>query len=103
MFGIDNHYFEVMSSDFVPIHPYTVDHILVGIGKSYNIIVACKTNSLKAKDTTLFFMPNLETTPNSLHQITEITGFVPLRQMAAKGLKMVTSLMSGKVFLDISL
>ncbi|EWZ94633.1 hypothetical protein FOWG_04859 [Fusarium oxysporum f. sp. lycopersici MN25] len=39
LFSIDNHHFEVMSSDFVPIHPYTVDHILVGIGQRYHVVL----------------------------------------------------------------
>ncbi|KAF5979798.1 laccase [Fusarium bulbicola] len=42
LFGIDNHYFEVMSSDFVPIQPYTVDHILVGIGQRYHVVLHAK-------------------------------------------------------------
>ncbi|KAF5713135.1 laccase 2 [Fusarium mundagurra] len=42
LFGIDNHYFEVMSSDFVPIHPYTVGHILVEIGQRYHIVPHAK-------------------------------------------------------------
>ena len=34
IFAIDNHNITVMSSDFVPIHPYVTDHVLVGIGES---------------------------------------------------------------------
>ena len=33
VFAIDNHNFTVITSDFVPIHPYTTDHVVVGIGK----------------------------------------------------------------------
>ncbi|KAF5013303.1 hypothetical protein FDECE_682 [Fusarium decemcellulare] len=39
IFSIDNHKFEVMSSDFVPIEPYTVDHVLIGIGQRYHIVL----------------------------------------------------------------
>lgn len=35
VFLIDNHNFTVITSDFVPIHPYTADHVVVGIGKNY--------------------------------------------------------------------
>lgn len=33
VFSIDNHDLTVITTDFVPIHPYTVDHIVIGIGK----------------------------------------------------------------------
>lgn len=33
VFAIDNHWLKVITSDFVPIHPYVVDHIVVGIGR----------------------------------------------------------------------
>ena len=33
IFSIDNHEFEVLTTDFVPIHPYNVSHIAIGIGK----------------------------------------------------------------------
>ncbi|KAK7409407.1 hypothetical protein QQX98_008416 [Neonectria punicea] len=39
LFSIDNHKFEVISSDFVPIEPYTVDHVLIGIGQRYHIVL----------------------------------------------------------------
>ncbi|RSL57610.1 hypothetical protein CEP54_008216 [Fusarium duplospermum] len=39
VFSIDNHQFEVMSSDFVPIKPYNVTHILIGIGQRYHIVL----------------------------------------------------------------
>ncbi|KAI8653708.1 Laccase 2 [Fusarium sp. Ph1] len=39
VFSIDNHKFEVMSSDFVPIHPYNVTHVLIGIGQRYHIVL----------------------------------------------------------------
>lgn len=32
VFAIDNHTLEVIEMDFVPIHPYTTNHVLVGIG-----------------------------------------------------------------------
>ncbi|KAL4728117.1 hypothetical protein ACLX1H_004852 [Fusarium chlamydosporum] len=46
IFSIDNHNFTVMSTDFVPIHPYDVDHIVVGIGQRYHIVLdATPTNT----------------------------------------------------------
>ncbi|RSL78709.1 hypothetical protein CEP51_007958 [Fusarium floridanum] len=39
VFSIDNHQFEVMSSDFVPIEPYNVTHVLIGIGQRYHIVL----------------------------------------------------------------
>ena len=38
-FQIDSHDFQVISTDLVPIVPYTTDNILVGIGQRYDIIV----------------------------------------------------------------
>lgn len=32
VFSIDNHNLTVITTDFVPIHPYTVDHIVIAIG-----------------------------------------------------------------------
>lgn len=48
-------------------------------------------------------MPTLETTPNFPRQIMETIGSAQFPQMVAKVLKMVTSLMNGKVFLDMNL
>ncbi|KAI4200170.1 MAG: hypothetical protein LQ350_004131 [Teloschistes chrysophthalmus] len=39
VFAIDNHNITVMSSDFVPIQPYVTDHVVVGIGQRYHIVV----------------------------------------------------------------
>ncbi|MCJ1467290.1 hypothetical protein MMC07_005914 [Pseudocyphellaria aurata] len=39
IFSIDNHNITVVSSDFVPIHPYTTDHVVVGIGQRYHVVV----------------------------------------------------------------
>ncbi|KAJ9638488.1 hypothetical protein H2204_004258 [Knufia peltigerae] len=39
VFSIDNHKFWVISTDFVAIEPYYTDHVVVGIGQRYNIIV----------------------------------------------------------------
>ncbi|KAL8709877.1 MAG: hypothetical protein Q9220_005493 [cf. Caloplaca sp. 1 TL-2023] len=39
VFAIDNHNVTVMSSDFVPIHPYVTDHVVIGIGQRYNVVV----------------------------------------------------------------
>ncbi|KAM0554812.1 hypothetical protein ACHAPJ_006545 [Fusarium lateritium] len=48
IFSIDNHNFTVMSTDFVPITPYSVDHIVIGIGQRYHIVLdATPTNTTK--------------------------------------------------------
>ncbi|OAL29975.1 hypothetical protein AYO22_01881 [Fonsecaea multimorphosa] len=39
VFSIDDHKFWVVSTDFVAIEPYYTDHVVVGIGQRYNIIV----------------------------------------------------------------
>jgi Multicopper oxidase len=38
-FSIDNHKLTVVSTDFVPIKPYTTDAVIIGIGQRYNVIV----------------------------------------------------------------
>ena len=45
VFSIDNHKLQVVGADFVPIHNYTTESILVGIGQRYHVIV-------EANDTT---------------------------------------------------
>ncbi|KAK4223679.1 multicopper oxidase-domain-containing protein [Podospora fimiseda] len=39
VFSIDHHQLTVISSDFVPVKPYTNTSVLIGIGQRYNIIV----------------------------------------------------------------
>ncbi|KAL8731715.1 MAG: hypothetical protein Q9181_004204 [Wetmoreana brouardii] len=39
VFAIDKHNITVMSSDFVPINPYVTDHVTVGIGQRYHVVV----------------------------------------------------------------
>ncbi|KAF2872605.1 multicopper oxidase-domain-containing protein [Massariosphaeria phaeospora] len=39
VFSIDNHRLTVVGADFVPIHGYTTESILVGIGQRYHVIV----------------------------------------------------------------
>lgn len=39
VFSIDHHEFTVIAADFVPIEPYKTDHIVVGIGQRYHVIV----------------------------------------------------------------
>lgn len=43
--SLDDHQFKVISADFVPITPYTVDSILIGDGQRYDVIIEAKTNS----------------------------------------------------------
>ncbi|KAL9080547.1 MAG: hypothetical protein Q9157_000689 [Trypethelium eluteriae] len=38
-FSIDNHSFQVIANDFVPIVPYTTDNIVLGVGQRADIIV----------------------------------------------------------------
>ncbi|WEW59691.1 hypothetical protein PRK78_005171 [Emydomyces testavorans] len=39
IFSIDNHNFNVVCADFVPMKPYVTDHIVVGIGQRYHVIL----------------------------------------------------------------
>ncbi|KAJ3524320.1 hypothetical protein NM208_g12103 [Fusarium decemcellulare] len=39
IFTVDNHNFTVMTTDFVPIKPYDVTHIAIGIGQRYHIVL----------------------------------------------------------------
>ena len=39
MVSLDNHQFEVISADFVPIVPYNASWIFIGIGQRYDVIV----------------------------------------------------------------
>ncbi|KAJ9131774.1 Laccase 2 [Pleurostoma richardsiae] len=39
IFSVDNHNFTVMTTDFVPIKPYDVTHIVIGIGQRYHIVL----------------------------------------------------------------
>lgn len=35
----DNHMLQIVSTDFVPIHPYYNTFVLLGIGQFYNVIM----------------------------------------------------------------
>jgi hypothetical protein len=50
VFSIDNHTLNVVGADFVPIHNYNTDSILVGIGQRYHVIVEAKQNILANHD-----------------------------------------------------
>ncbi|EXA36854.1 hypothetical protein FOQG_09814 [Fusarium oxysporum f. sp. raphani 54005] len=39
VFSIDNHWLQIVTSDFVPIEPYFNTSVLIGIGQRYNVIV----------------------------------------------------------------
>ena len=39
IFSIDQHNMQVVGSDFVPIKPYRTNHVLVGIGQRYHVLV----------------------------------------------------------------
>ena len=42
IFSIDVHDIQVIGSDFVPIRPYRTNHVLVGIGQRYHVLVEAK-------------------------------------------------------------
>ncbi|KAF2002221.1 multicopper oxidase [Amniculicola lignicola CBS 123094] len=42
VFSIDGHNLTVVESDFVPIHNYTTNSVLIGIGQRYHVIVEAK-------------------------------------------------------------
>ncbi|KAF4176663.1 hypothetical protein CNMCM8694_005653 [Aspergillus lentulus] len=39
VFAIDNHNFTVIESDLVPIEPYETDHLAIGIGQRYHVVL----------------------------------------------------------------
>lgn len=47
--SIDNHLMQIVTTDFVPISPYTNTSVLVGIGQRYNVIV--EANPIVNEDT----------------------------------------------------
>ncbi|OQV10674.1 hypothetical protein CLAIMM_14640 isoform 2 [Cladophialophora immunda] len=51
VFSIDNHKIQVIGSDLVPIVPYITDHVVVGIGQRYHIIVTANPRDGKANAT----------------------------------------------------
>ena len=42
IFSIDNHWLQIVGSDFVPLTPYKNTSVLVGIGQRYHVIVEAK-------------------------------------------------------------
>ncbi|KAI1977262.1 hypothetical protein LOZ53_002108 [Ophidiomyces ophidiicola] len=45
VFSIDNHNFTVVGADFVPMTPYQTDHLVVGIGQRYHVILDTLPNA----------------------------------------------------------
>ncbi|EAW17296.1 multicopper oxidase [Aspergillus fischeri NRRL 181] len=39
VFAIDNHNFTVVQSDLVPVNPYVTDHLAIGIGQRYHVVL----------------------------------------------------------------
>jgi hypothetical protein len=39
VFAIDNHNFTVVESDLVPLQPYVTDHLAIGIGQRYHVVL----------------------------------------------------------------
>ena len=50
VFSIDDHWLNVITADFVPIIPYKVDHIVIGIGRIIDLN-RCREVSLIASRT----------------------------------------------------
>lgn len=48
VFSIDNHWLQVIASDFVPIEPYFNTSVLVGIGQRYDVVI--EANPLPGDD-----------------------------------------------------
>ncbi|KAI4287115.1 MAG: hypothetical protein L6R35_003630 [Caloplaca aegaea] len=49
VFAIDHHNITVISSDFVPIQPYTTDHVAIGIGQRYHVVVEASPKNAKGE------------------------------------------------------
>ncbi|KAL8704103.1 MAG: hypothetical protein Q9201_002737 [Fulgogasparrea decipioides] len=46
VFALDNHNITVMSSDFVPINPYVTDHVTIGAGQRYHVVIEASPKNL---------------------------------------------------------
>ena len=103
IFSIDNHNFTVMSTDFVPIHPYEVDHIVLGIGKHSTFPTHYLTNKNQASAIISFLTPLLPTRLSSPPHQMATTGSVLSAQIDARLLSLVMNLMNDRVFFDITL
>ena len=62
IFSIDGHILKVISSDFVPIHPYTTNSLHIAIGKSKKNRLVKITNFNQASVIALLLKP-----PNLIH------------------------------------
>ncbi|KAK0636757.1 multicopper oxidase-domain-containing protein [Bombardia bombarda] len=49
VFSVDDHILEVIEMDFVPIVPYTTDHLKIGIGQRYHILIRGLDNPYEAE------------------------------------------------------
>ena len=49
MVSLDNHPFQVITSDFVPIKPYYADWIFLGIGQRYDVVINANQTSGNCK------------------------------------------------------
>ncbi|KAF2875967.1 putative laccase precursor [Massariosphaeria phaeospora] len=49
-FSIDNHKLKVVSGDFVPVTPYEVDSLSIGIGQRYSVIVEAKPTTASSNN-----------------------------------------------------
>lgn len=50
IFSIDGHILKVISTDFVPIHPYTTNSLHIAIGQRYSVIVEATEPDTPARD-----------------------------------------------------
>lgn len=49
MVSLDNHPFQVITSDFVPIKPYSANWIFVAIGQRYDVVITANQTSGNCK------------------------------------------------------
>ncbi|KAK8046687.1 hypothetical protein PG996_014751 [Apiospora saccharicola] len=71
VFRIDEHPLTVIANDLVPVEPFTVDELFIGIGQRYTVIVEGKTDTSKdywirtqpAGNCSFFGLPAVSTTP----------------------------------------
>ncbi|ETI23255.1 hypothetical protein G647_05054 [Cladophialophora carrionii CBS 160.54] len=77
VFSIDNHKIQVVGADFVPIVPYMTDHVVVGIGQRYHIIVTA--NPMDGYDDASYWIrtiPAAGCSPKAMQSIDNRTGII---------------------------
>ncbi|ORY09854.1 multicopper oxidase-domain-containing protein [Clohesyomyces aquaticus] len=87
VFSIDNHKIQVIGVDLVPIVPYMTDHIVIGIGQRYHVIVTA--NPIDGNDDATYWIrtsPAKGCTPPGLfpNEVDSRTGIVVYRKSTAE-------------------